>query len=161
MEDPPAGVLPTDAVGLLEQTQPALSRWRRIFGERRVQAQQGCRRWQGRLDVVTRQDPPPLVVELHEPPHPRSPRALVIRCQRESRLACRRCPRARLWAWMALARVMVNCRAFRVSLAAALVAFWLRALRASACWPAAACSGEVCRSEAFVLFAREGLLRPA
>jgi hypothetical protein len=54
-------------------------------------------------------------------------------CQRESRLAWRRCPRARLWAWMALARVLVNCRAFRVSLDAALEAFWLWALRVSAC----------------------------
>ncbi|PYN49920.1 MAG: hypothetical protein DME00_07750 [Candidatus Rokuibacteriota bacterium] len=61
---------------------------------------------------------------------------------------------------MALARVLVNCRALRVSLAAALVAFWLWALRASACSPAAACSGDGCRSDAFLLVVIEALLRP-
>jgi len=34
---------------------------------------------------------------------------------------------------MALARVLVNCRAVRVSFAATLVAFWLWILLASAC----------------------------
>jgi hypothetical protein len=55
-------------------------------------------------------------------------------------------------------RVLANCRTLCVSLAAALAAFWLWALRAAACAPAASRPGDVVRFEAFLLIAMPYLL---
>ena len=75
VEDPPACILPPEALGLLEQAEPPLSRGRGIFRENSLQAQQGRRRRERRLDAVTRHDPASLVIELHEPLHFRPPHA--------------------------------------------------------------------------------------
>src|SRR5207244_104134 len=45
VEDPPACVLTPDALGLLEQAEPASSRSRRILRENRLPAQQDRRSW--------------------------------------------------------------------------------------------------------------------
>src|SRR6266849_1004711 len=49
--------------------------WRRwMLGESRMPAGSYRHLWRGRLDVITREDSPPLVVELHSPlRHGRSP----------------------------------------------------------------------------------------
>jgi hypothetical protein len=55
---------------------------------------------------------------------------------------------------MALARVLVNCRAFRVSFAAALAAFWLWSVLASACRPAAAVAAHLGQLKSVFLLCR-------
>src|SRR5438046_10596603 len=69
IEDPAATVVTAGALGPLEQAQPPSRRSRWMLGENRTAAQEDRRRRQGRLDAIARQDPLPLVVQLHAPPH--------------------------------------------------------------------------------------------
>src|SRR5712664_1176318 len=71
VEHPAARVLAADALGPLEQAQPAAARSRWILREQRGPAEGDRRRWERRLNTVARDDPSPLVVELEEPLHRR------------------------------------------------------------------------------------------